>query len=75
MSKNAEEYAKGLLKLDDVVSELANGVYVVPFDENAPKYNIPAIDRYCKQKGIDPSDLTDEELKQFEVVKQKKSTG
>lgn len=75
MSKSAEEYAKGLLKLDNIVAKEANGAYTLPFDESAPMHDIRALDRYCKQKGIKMSELTDEELKKFEVAKQKKSAG
>ena len=74
-NKSAEEYVKRLLALDDAVAEEANGAYTLPLDENAPIYDIQALDRYCKQKGIDSSDLSNEELKTFEVAKQKKSAG
>jgi hypothetical protein len=65
-NKNPKEYALGLLRLDDAAGE-TNGVFAVPIPEDAPMYNIRALDRYCKEKNIDPSNLTEEQLKQFEV--------
>ena len=43
------------------------GVYTVPSDENTHHYNLPKLCKYCEEKGIQTSELTDEELKQFEV--------
>lgn len=44
-----------------------DGVYVVPLDKEEPLYNFRAIIAYCKEHGIDTADLTDEQLKMFEV--------
>ena len=47
------------------------GVYVtVPLDSVEPQYNYRKIDDYCKKKGIQANELTDEELRQFEVKEQ-----
>lgn len=62
-----EEYAKGLLELDDIVAELADGVYVVPMSEDFPVYDLRAMTKYLDETGKDGSDLTEEELKQFEI--------
>lgn len=43
------------------------GVYAVPLKESEPQYNLRKICEYCKKKGIQANELTDEELKQFEV--------
>ncbi len=53
--------------LDIIVWEIAGGQYVVPYPEDGPEYDIPALDRYCKRKGIKASALSDAELKQFEI--------
>lgn len=68
-SKNPEEYARGLLDLDRVVEEEADGMYVIPIPEDASMYNIRALDKYCKERNIDAYTLTDEELEQF-IVKE-----
>lgn len=38
-----------------------------PVDYKGPEYNIRALDKYCKSKNIDSSELTEDELKQFEL--------
>lgn len=38
-----------------------------PVDYKGPEYNIRVLDKYCKSKNIDPSELTEDELKQFEL--------
>ncbi len=43
------------------------GVYVIPPNENTRYFNLPKLCKYCEEKGIKSSELTDEELKQFEV--------
>lgn len=65
-SKDVDEMRQ-LLALDDIVARVADGQYVVPISDNAPRYLIQKLDRYCKKKGIDPSTLTDAELKRFEA--------
>ncbi len=51
------------------VYRIAEGHFVVPMDPNGPIYNVRELHRYCKARGIDPSKLSDEELRQFEVKK------
>ena len=51
-------------ELDTAAAELAGGAYVAPY-EDAPDYDIRRLDDYCRARGVSPSDLTDEELKQF----------
>ena len=62
-----DKFIDEMADLDDIVDHLADGQYVVPISPLAPQYNYRDIHRYCQAKGIDPSQLTDEELKTFEV--------
>lgn len=39
---------------------VAKGVFTMPMCE--PHYNVRAISEYCREKGIDPSELSDKEL-------------
>ena len=57
-----DEYIEGLYTLDDIFP------LVIP-DQKPFPWNLHKLDAYCKKKGIDPSQLTDEELKQFEIKK------
>ena len=57
------------LDIDDAVFLLANGTYTVPIDENAPVHNYRALIKHCNKKGIDPSKLSAEEIKKFEIEK------
>jgi hypothetical protein len=52
--------------IDRIVEQLTNGQYVVS-NINSPIYNIKKLSEYCKDHNIKPSDLSEEELKQFEV--------
>lgn len=47
-------------------SELEDfGIMTEEYDENTPKYNIKQLLEYCKRKGVEPSELKDEERDQF----------
>ncbi|KPL58326.1 hypothetical protein AM506_17035 [Rossellomorea vietnamensis] len=39
----------------------------VPAPAESPKVKIKALDKYCKEQGVQPKDLTDEEMRQFLV--------
>lgn len=56
-----------IMDIDDVVDILSNGVYVLPQRPGEPKFAIRALVEYCKDKGIDTSQLTDEELDAFVI--------
>lgn len=56
-----------LHKLDDIVENEADGIWVLPIPDGAPQYNYKSITAYCEKIGIKTSDLSDKELKQFEV--------
>lgn len=56
-------------KLDDLdtAAEEAGG-YVTNFADSGTHYNLREIIRYCKNKGIEPADLTLRELSLFVTV-------
>ncbi|MGZ4162987.1 MAG: hypothetical protein ACXVDB_02510 [Tumebacillaceae bacterium] len=45
------------------------GVYTERFDKEAPVYNLRKLFQHCDQHGIQPSELSTEEMKKFEVPK------
>jgi hypothetical protein len=50
--------------LDVAAGELTGGIYVQA-DAALPDYDVRRILDYCKQRGVSPSSLTDEELAGF----------
>ena len=48
------------------------GALTEPADENAVDYDLRALDKHCKDNKILPTDLSPEELKQFEIPKDRK---
>lgn len=61
MEKSRYEAIKELAKLDDFFP------LTIPSDDPRIPYDLHKLDAYCRERGIDASQLTDEELKQFEV--------
>lgn len=51
-------------KFDDIFSD---GIYAFPPDPKAPKVKIRALDEYCRKKGVEPKELSKEEMKKFLV--------
>lgn len=45
--------------------EPKDGVIAVPPPKNAPHYNFAKLLEYCRERGIKPIELTDEERKMF----------
>ncbi len=70
---DADSLLKKLNELDDIVSREANGCYTVPEGKDAPRYKVRQLFEYAAKKGKNTSELTDEELKMFEIPK--KQTG
>ena len=56
-----------LLKNDD--EYILDTIGLPPINYYGPEYNIRALDKYCKEKGMKPEELSDNELKQFELEK------
>ena len=54
--------------LDDAAEEAGGYVIFNSNFENEAHYDYQAISKYCEKKGIEPIDLTESELKQFEVL-------
>lgn len=50
----------------DELAEKAGG-FVAPFGDNGTHYDYRKISQYCKEKGIDPIDLTIREMSRFIV--------
>ena len=60
-------FIEKLAELDDM-AEKAGGYVALNSDiENEPHYNYRAISKYCKEKGIEPLDMTIRELNSFIV--------
>ncbi|EJR41430.1 hypothetical protein IIK_05811 [Bacillus cereus VD102] len=69
--KDGVEEAKRLEKLRREMEEFEagfpDGVYAAPSTPNEPRIKVKALFEYCREKGIDPGDLKDEEREQFLV--------
>lgn len=50
------------LSLDDV-----NTSILTEYDPDCPRYRLRELLKYCRGKGIEPKDLSEEELKTFEM--------
>ncbi|MGG0178703.1 hypothetical protein [Gottfriedia acidiceleris] len=44
-----------------------DGVYVEPIYKKEPRVKVKALFTYCKERGLEPKDLTDDERNQFIV--------
>ena len=64
--KERISFIEQLSKLDDVAAK-AGGFVANSNVENEPHYNYRAISKYCKEKGIEPLDMTLRELNSFIV--------
>ena len=40
---------------------------LIPINYDGPEYNIRALDKYCREKGMKPEDLSENDLIQFEL--------
>ncbi|WP_232353769.1 hypothetical protein [[Bacillus] enclensis] len=47
-----------------------DGVFAFPATAEVPKVKIRTLDKYCKGLGVEPKDLTEEEMKPFLVYKE-----
>ncbi len=62
-----ELLSAGTIDIDDIVFLTNDGLYTLPQRPGQPQFAIRKIVEYCKNKGIDPSQLTDEELETFVI--------
>lgn len=60
-------FIKKLSELDDAAAEAGGYVAFNSDVENEPHYDYHAISKYCKEKGIEPLDMTIRELNSFIV--------
>lgn len=65
--KERVTFIKKLSELDDVAAEAGGYVAFNSDVENEPHYDYRAISKYCKEKGIEPLDMTIRELNSFIV--------
>ncbi len=60
------DYNDNLMKqMEDFEAGFLGGVYVAPSSKNEPNIKVKALFEYCREKGVDPQDLTKEESQQF----------
>lgn len=62
----SEQEIRDMKELDEI-AEKAGG-FVSALSNNNTHYNYREISKYCKEKGIEPIDLTIRELNQFIVA-------
>ena len=65
--KERISFIQKISELDDIAAEAGGFVALNSDIENEPHYNYRAISKYCKEKGIEPLDMTLRELNSFIV--------
>ncbi len=53
--------------IDKFDNAFPDGVFAFPASTESPKVKIRALDKYCKEHGVEPKDLTADEMKPFLV--------
>ncbi len=61
----SEQDIRDMRELDEL-AEKAGG-YVTPLSDSKVHYDLRKISKYCKEKGIEPIDLTIRELNRFVI--------
>lgn len=62
-----KDFVKALVALDDAAIE-AGGYLAPPATERREiKYDYRALMKYCRERGISPSSLLDDELERFRI--------
>jgi hypothetical protein len=57
---------KKLIKeIEEFDNAFPDGIYVVPPNSKEPRVKVRALWDYCKQKGVEPKDLSREEIEEF----------
>ena len=59
----SEQELKAMRELDDLAEK--SGGFVFPIGDSTVHYDYRKISQYCKEKGIEPIDLTIRELNNF----------
>jgi len=60
--KADEKLIEEMKEFDEAFSD---GVYVIPHNPNEPRVKVRPLFDYCQKKGVEPSELSSEEMKQF----------
>ncbi|WP_077305768.1 hypothetical protein [Terribacillus halophilus] len=53
---------KDIKEFDDAFPD---GIYTIPTDLQKPRVKVRDLSNYCKQKGVEPKNLSRKELEQF----------
>lgn len=53
--------------MDKFEKGFPDGVYVEPSNKKEPRIKVKSLFEYCKERGLKPNNLTDEEREQFLV--------
>ena len=59
--------------LDTIGEALTDCVYAIPKDPKEYRVKVRDLDAYCRERGIEPKQLTDKEMEQFLVDPMAKS--
>ena len=60
-----KKYMYNISKNDD--ANVLDIIGLPPINYDGPEYNIRALDKYCREKGMKPEDLSENDLIQFEL--------
>lgn len=60
--KVGEKMIKEIDAFDDAFPD---GIFCIPRIPGEPRVKVRALWNYCKEKGVDPEDLSKEEMEQF----------
>lgn len=64
----SEKELQEMRELDEIAEEAGGFVDYHPTDKNEIHYDYRAIIAYCRQRGIEPLDMTIREMQQFIVA-------
>ncbi|MDA1918268.1 MULTISPECIES: hypothetical protein [Bacillus cereus group] len=59
--------SKLIKEMEEFEDGFPDGVYTAPSSPNEPRIKLKEMYQYCREKGINPADLTDEEREKFLV--------
>lgn len=65
--EEAKRFEKLRKEMEEFEAGFPDGVYAGPSSSNEPRVKVKALFQFCREKGVDPEDLTDEEREQFLV--------
>ncbi|PFZ83055.1 hypothetical protein COL70_28910 [Bacillus pseudomycoides] len=63
----AKRFEKLKREMEEFEAGFPDGVYAARSSPNEPRIKVKALFEYCREKGVDPEDLTDEEREKFLV--------